>query len=289
MTCVAILGYGAVASIHARRLRRSGAADLVAVFGPREDKARRFADAHGIPNAATTLEQAFAAADAAIICSPSPRHYEQAHAALEAGLRVLVELPPCETLAEAESLRSLGGVACAHTSRYLEPFVRIGAWIREGTLGRIEQIHYLRSIPPRQRSWQDDALLHHAEHPLDLLLHWFGSVRPLGCAALPERRGAQNLAVLAALENGAPVSMAISYTARIPEARLTIAGSSHTVITDGFSYIRSDCADLEWKGNGEETYERAIEEQDGAFLRGSGVQWEETVRVTALVEEFRTL
>ena len=294
MSRVAILGYGAVAAVHARRLRRSAAADIVAVFGPSEEKARRFAQAHGIPVAATSLESACAAADTAIICSPSPRHYEQALAVLEAGLNALVELPACESVAEARRLEALARgrgliLRCAHTSRYLEPYLRLEGWLSEGTLGNIEQVHYLRSIPPRERSWIDDALLHHAGHPLDLFLHWWGTLRPLGCAALPQTRGAQNLALVARLESGAPVSVAISYTARIPEVRMSVVGSRHTVITDGFSYIRSDSAGLCWQGDGEETYEHAIELQDIEFLHGGGVRWAETVRLTALAGEFRAL
>ncbi len=267
---VAIVGYGAVAGVHMRGLRHSRTAEVVSVSGPNPEKARRFADLHGIPSVAS-----IAPADVAIICSPSPWHCEQARAALEAGLHVLVELPACETPDQARQLGRLASerglmLACAHTSRYLGPYERLEGWIREGRLGAIEQVHYLRVIPPRQRSWTDDALLHHAEHPLDLFLKWFGSLRALACAALPSAVGAQNLALIAELPGGAPVSVAISYTARIAEVRMTVAGSEHTVITDGFSFIRSDAAELCWQGDGEETYECAVEAQDAAFLDGGG-------------------
>jgi 2-hydroxy-4-carboxymuconate semialdehyde hemiacetal dehydrogenase len=292
MIRVAIAGYGAVAAIHARRLELP--AQATAVFGPNKEKAERFAAAHGIPNAVTSWEAALESADAAIICSPSPCHYEQARAALEAGLHVLVELPACDGLAEARKLHALAlklglRLHCAHTSRHLAPYARLGLWLSEGVLGAIEQVYYLRSIPPRKRSWTDDALLHHAGHPLDLFLNWFGALRPLSCAAHPQARQAQNLAVLGELESGAPVTVAISYTARVPEVRMTLAGSSHTVLTDGFSYIRSDLADLCWEGDGEDTYERAIQEQDRAFLAGAGVPWDETVRLAALIDDFRAL
>lgn len=289
---VALFGYGAVASIHARRLRPP--ARMVSVFGPNVEKAERFAAAHGIPAATTQLDEAMAGVEAAIVCSPSPRHHQQARAALEAGLHVLVELPACDSLAEARELAALAGLRglrlhCAHTSRYLEPYVNLGRRLREGVLGDVEHLHQLRSIPPRQRSWTDDALLHHAGHPLDLFLTWFGQLAPVACAAHPQARQAQNLAVLGQLRNGAPVTVAISYTARIPEVRLTVAGSRHTVITDGFSYMRSDCPELCWEGDGEETYERAIQEQDQAFLDGSGIPWGDTLRLAALIDDFRAL
>jgi 2-hydroxy-4-carboxymuconate semialdehyde hemiacetal dehydrogenase len=292
---VAILGYGAVAAVHVRGL----AEPPVAIFGPNEEKARRFAAQHGIPLATASMEEAVAGADAAIVCSPTPRHAEQARATLEAGVNVLVELPACGSLDEALALGNLAEtrgrvLQCAHTSRYLEPFRRLGEWIRAGELGEIWQIRYWRTIPPRSRSWTDDALLHHAEHPLDLMLHWFGELRPLACAAHPAGLGAQNAALVGEVAGGAPVSISISYTASIPGVGMTVAGSKHTVETDGFSFMRSDRADWCWQGDEDGAYQQAIAAQDAAFLSasegsGGGVDWSETVTLTAAVEQFREL
>ena len=299
VTRVAIIGYGAVASVHARQLRKLPGVEVSAICGPDGTKAQRFAGAHQIARAVTNIEEALGGADAAIVCSPSPRHAEQASQVLEARVPVLVELPPCETLTQANQLSSLAAergvtLECAHTSRYLAPFADLGRHIAGGLLGDVEQIHYVRSIPPRQRSWVDDALLHHASHPLDLLLTWFSDLRPVACAAHPLVQGAQNLCALAQLGSGAPVSVVISYTARLPEVRMTVIGSAHTFATDGFSFVRSDLDELNWEGDGQHSYEQAILNQDAAFLaacRGgpSGVNWQATIRLTALIERFRKL
>ncbi len=245
MPRVALIGYGAVAALHARRMLRRGEAEIVSVYGPDREKARRFATTHGIPVASDSLAAALESSDAAIICSPTTRHFEQACTALEAGVETLVELPACPTAGEARTLGELAGsrgvrLNCAHTSRYLAPYVRIREWLQAGALGAVTQVRYWRSVPPRERSWSDDALLHHAGHPLDLFLHWFGTLRTLGCAAQPLSGEIKDLAVLGELPGGAPASVSISYTARLADISMTVVGSEHTVVTDGFSFIRSD-------------------------------------------------
>jgi 2-hydroxy-4-carboxymuconate semialdehyde hemiacetal dehydrogenase len=296
---VAILGYGAVAAIHAARMRGRAGVKLTAVYGPNADKARAFAAAHGIATATDSLDDALRNADAAVICSPSARHAEQAACALEAGLHVLVELPACATLAEAEGLAEIAArqpqvLQCAHTSRCLEPYRRLGHAIAQGRLGEIQQIHYVRQIEPRVRSWEDDALRHHAAHPLDLVRLWCGYVRALACAAHPRIGCCRNLSLTGELTHGAPVTVAISYTARLPRVLMTVIGSEHTVETDGFTFLKSDLPDLCGSYDAQRSYESAIEEQDAAFVgcclgEPGGVAWDETIALVRLVDQFRDL
>ena len=294
---VAILGYGSVAAVHARGLK--GHAELAAVFGPNREKAEAFARANEITDAETELRAALDRADAAIVCSPSHLHYRQASQALTNGVSCLVELPACASSVEAGELATIARsrqltVQCAHTSRYLEPYRLLREWIQADSLGEICHVTYVRAILPRARSWADDALLHHAEHPLDLFLDWFGSVQPLGCAAYPDVPGAQDLSLVGSVCGGVPVAVSISYTARLAEVKMTIVGSRHTVATDGFSYIASDDADLTWKGDEQQFYERAVADQDKQFLKAcrsgeGGIPWADTIRLTNLVEEFSKL
>lgn len=294
---VALIGYGAVAAIHARAVKKS--AELVTVCGPDEKKAEAFARLHDIPHADTKLERALARSEAAIIASPTPLHFRQAVETLKSGLNALIELPACASPLEAETLSALAvsnqlTLHCAHTSRYLEPYRRIGRWIQDGALGQIRHVHYLRSMTPRPRSWVDDALLHHAQHPLDLFLHWFGSIRPVGCAAYPGIPGAQELSVLASIYDNVPVAISISYSSRLPELKMTIIGTKHTIATDGFTYISSDDASFKWQGDEQSVYEAAIQEQDSAFFsachsKGDGILWSETIKLTGCVQEFANL
>jgi 2-hydroxy-4-carboxymuconate semialdehyde hemiacetal dehydrogenase len=295
---IALVGCGAVAAIHAGRLRAAGVA-VAGVCGSTIEKARLFAATHGIEQAAADLDSVLDGAGAAIIASPSGVHHQQAMRALERGLHVLVELPPCASAAQAETLARMAVesnvvLQCAHTSRYLEPYRRIRRWILEDSLGAIRQVQYFRSIVLSQRSWIDDALVHHASHPIDLFLDWFGAVQPVACVALPANTPPHDVSLLARLPDGAPATVAVSYSSRKPYARMTVLGEQHMVVTDGFGSIDSDDSSLLWQGDAIEVYEQAIADQDLAFLdccerRRGGIPWPETILMTRHVEAFQKL
>lgn len=290
-----IIGYGSVAAVHAEGLHHVNV-DLRVVFGPREEKARAFAERHRIARWTSNIESVFEECEAVVIASPTGWHFHQAMAALCAGRHCLVELPACSSAGEARDLlnaavRTNVVVQCAHSSRFLEPFIRLGKWVQSGALGEIRHIVYYRSIPPRQRSWVDDAIRHHAAHPLDLLLHWFGQLEPVSCVTPPGASKPQDAALAARLKNHAPVSLNVSYTSCLRETRLTVIGEEHTVATDGFSYISSDASQWEWQGDAQQNYEAALEAQDRAFLgalagESSGTQWGDTIRLTECVDLF---
>ena len=296
---VAMIGYGAVGSVHASQLAAERGVNLVTVFGPKREKASAFASAHRIKHVSETLEEAISHADAAIVCSPSYLHYRQALECLQLGVHTLVEMPPCETVEQAEALGELAqdrGVRleCAHTSRYLAPYARITAGIRTSELGPIQEINYVRHHRLRDRSWTDDAMLHHAAHPIDLLLDWFEDLTPRGCVALPQVFNAQTVSMLCKLSNGAPATISITYASRLPHVRMLIVGDQHTVETDGFSYIRSDLKHLEFNDAEQLTYERAIHDQDIAFLsacggKRAGIDWKETLKLMRIINCFQRL
>ncbi len=302
MIPLAIVGCGHVGAVHAAQLRRAGL-PIAAVCDSTIEKAQSLAVEFGIEHVSSdirpVLDRAMIGKGAVIVASPSPLHYEHALYALEKGFHVLVELPPCASLEQADHLartadRSNVIVQCAHASRYLEPYRRIGEWLREGRFGEVRQVHYFRCVMPARRNWTDDALLHHAAHPLDLFLHWFGSLQPLGCAAGPGNGPPRDVSLLARLANHAPVSIAISYSAKKAHSSLSIIGDELTVVTDGFSFIDCDDAAMSWRGDAREVYERAIGEQDLEFLRccetrEGGVPWAETTRMMCHMDAFRSL
>lgn len=294
MKQIAIIGYGAIAALHAAKLRAFSNVTVGSVFGPDPEKAVAFAKSHDIRRSANDLGEALKGMDAAVICSPSEHHVSQAQVALERVPAVLVELPACGSASEAETLaeaaaRRNARLHCAHTSRYLEPYRRVDRWLKDDQIGFVSQVRYARSIPARAKSWVDDALVHHASHPLDLLLAWFGDLLPRSGVVLPIDGPPHDVSLLAALRNGAPVSVSISYRSHLPVASTTLIGSKHTVETDGFSYIQSDREDFNGKWDAQIEYEAAIAEQDHAFLAGEGVPWPETIRLASLVDEFRKL
>jgi len=296
---LAMIGYGAVGSIHAAKLSKEDDVQWVSVYGPKQEKAAAFASKHGIQRACGTLAEAVSGADAAIICSPSMNHFEQARECLELGVHTLVEMPPCENAAEAEELARLArqrGVklGCAHTSRFVAPFARVKKSMESGVLGQIQEINYARYHKLRERGWTDNALLHHSAHPIDLLFYWCGGVEPKGCVALPDVRSPQTVSLLGRLPCGGAATITVTYASRIHHIRMMIVGENHTIETDGFTYANSDLPELEFRGDEQETYEDAIHLQDVEFLRacqgnGNFVGWDETVKVLQTIDGFRAL
>jgi 2-hydroxy-4-carboxymuconate semialdehyde hemiacetal dehydrogenase len=295
-TKIAIIGYGKVGAIHADKFMNEPDVEVTTVFGPQREKAAAFASAHAIKHASATFEEAISLVDAAIVCSPSPLHYQQAGECLSAGVHTLVELPPCLTIGEAEDLAQAAKeagvqVQCAHTSRYLAAYTRVLASLRAGELGEIQEVTYTRHTPPRNKSWNDNALFHHAEHPLELLTYWFGALTPRSAVVRPHVHTAQNVALLGQLANGAPFTITVTYGSRLPHVRMLIVGEQHTVETDGFGYIRSDLERLNLSFIEQQTYEDGIHHQDVEFLRAcqgeqAGVDWQETLQLVRTVRAF---
>jgi len=296
---VAMIGCGAVGSIHVAHLAAQPDIELAAVYSPDQENAASFAARYHVGTVAASVAEAIALADAAIVCSPSALHFEQARECLRAGRHVLVELPPCNDLREAEEL---GGIAqqqgvllgCAHTSHYLAPYARLHAALRSGLIGEIQEVSYVRYLQLRPRSWTDNALVHHGAHLIDLMLQWCGEVKPIACIASPDASSAQSVSLLAALRGGGSLTAVISYGAKLPVSKMVVVGTRHTVETDGFSYLRSDLEELQFTGDERTIYEQAIAAQDAQFFgacygKNAYIPWTETEDLMRIIHRFRVL
>lgn len=295
---VGILGYGRVASVHAHELHKLPSADVTSAYGPDLKKAADFASAHDIPTATDQLDEALSCTDAVVVCSPTAEHFQQALSCIHASKHVLVELPPCSSLSEAQALglaakRSGSVLQCAHTSRYIPLYRKIRSLVRTGQTGAPQQLVYVRHLRPVTRSWDDDALLHHAAHPLDLLLDWFGEITCCcACLKVPRSGPVKTLAFLLELPGGAPAAVSISYSARLASNRLTLVAEHHTLETEGFAYLRSDRHEWTAKMDEEDSFTSAVREQDLAFLEAcegapTGVLWEETQTLMQAIEQLQ--
>lgn len=296
---VALIGCGAVGAIHAAQLASQHEVELAAVYSPVSEMARRFAGQYGVRIVASSVEEAVSVADAAIVCSPSPLHFEQAQICMRAGRHVLVELPPCGDVREAEELGRIARqqrviLGCAHTSRYLDPYVRIHTALRSGLLGEIQEISYLRYLQPRPRLWTDNALVHHAAHVIDLVMHWCGGLEPLACVAFPPDSPPQSVSLLAMLPTGNSLTAAVSYGAKLPVSKMVVVGAKHTLETDGFSYVKSDLEEMQFTGDERNIYEQAILAQDMHFLEAcransAYISWAETEDLMRMIQRFQAL
>lgn len=102
---------------HVPALKQHPQAELVAIQSRSREKANKIAADFNIPMACVTLDEVLAIEGLrGVIISTTPNaHYEQARAALERGLHVLVEKPMTITAAEAGELVALAkqkGVQC---------------------------------------------------------------------------------------------------------------------------------------------------------------------------------
>lgn len=296
---VAIIGCGAVGSIHAACLREHPEVEITSVFSPDVESAASFAATHHITKIGGSIRTALVGADMAVICSPSAYHFEQARECIQAGLHTLIELPACGRPDEAEELGAEAAkkgvlVGCAHTARYLQPYAMIRSALQAAQIGEIRAIQYVRHLQLRARAWNDNALVHHAAHAMDLAMRWCGEVKLVGCVANPNADSAQSTSILAMLPGGGPLSVNVSYESRLPASSMVVVGTKGTIATNGFSDLRSDLPDLQFTGDEQLVYQNAIAEQDSDFVgacfaKSRFVPWSETMDLVRMISALKNL
>ena len=279
---VAILGYGAIADMHATALRAAGARLLV-VAGPKQDQASEFAARHGVESVVTDASRAIEAigVDAVVIASPSPLHASQASAALAAGRHVLVEIPLALTALDAESLvaqatRAERTLMVCHTLRYWQPFhearnaMEIAGWrprniVVRGLARRRENVGWTG----RQRSWTDDLLWHHGGHIVDMVLELLGEpVIAVAAEVGPvwESSGLpMDYAIALRTADGAIASIALSYNARLGGTDYVVIGEPDTIVIAGADVTSAEGPIVAGEDVGA-VQERAVLAQDLDFL-----------------------
>ena len=118
---------------------------------------------HGIPNFRTlkTLLTAVPGIDAVVICTPPQTHYELAKLALEMGKHVLLEKPPCTSLAQLDDLVRLA--AAGGRTLYQ-------AWHSQHAKGVPAAAELLRArrLRSAQVTWKEDVRIYHPRSTLDM-------------------------------------------------------------------------------------------------------------------------
>jgi len=191
-----IIGCGVIAPWHATGLREAAGAELVACCDIIEDKAKAFAQAHGLRHYYRDLDRMLAQdnLDAVCVCTPSGVHAACAIAAMQAGKHVMCEKPLDVTLpaidamiaASAEYRVKLGGIFQRRTYP-VNHAVRNA--VRNGKLGKLvlgdAYLKYFRSheyyaSADWRATWELDgggALMNQGVHGVDLLLWLMGKVK----------------------------------------------------------------------------------------------------------------
>lgn len=149
-----LLAAGKIAHTLARAVSATSGGEVVAVAARDLDRARAFADEHGIPRAHGSYAELYADPDVDIIyvSSTHPHHAAQALDALAAGKHVLVEKPITLTVHDAEAVldraRSRGLLAMEAMWMRSQPLVReLQARVRRGDIGTLRSFAAAFTVP----------------------------------------------------------------------------------------------------------------------------------------------
>jgi 2-hydroxy-4-carboxymuconate semialdehyde hemiacetal dehydrogenase len=141
-----------------------------------------------IPHCTTDLGEALAqpGVEAALLCSPTQLHAQQAVQCMRAGKHVMIEIPIADSLPDAELVvatqRQTGVTAMGgHTRRFNPSHQWIHKRILAGELKVLQmdvQTYFFRrtnmNALGQPRSWTDNLLWHHACHTVDLFQYQTG-------------------------------------------------------------------------------------------------------------------
>jgi UDP-N-acetyl-2-amino-2-deoxyglucuronate dehydrogenase len=259
---VGILGGGNISDTHARAALAIPGVEVVAVYGENHTKAARLAQQYGgrsFESFGQFLDHR--PMDMVAIGTPSSKHSEDAIAAAERGLHVLVEKPLDVSTARADALiaaaqRAGVKLGVFFQDRLRPDVVRMKQIIDSGMLGNpvmaSGRVKWYR--PPQYYAdsrWRGTrvfdgggALINQAIHTLDLLLHLFGridSVSALAATRLHAIEVEDTLAAALRFANGAIGTFEAS-TAVFPgyPRRLELTGSEGTLILEHDSLVAVD-------------------------------------------------
>lgn len=157
-----IVGAGKIAHRFARSLAHERRSELVAISCRSTERARAFADEHGVPGAGTLSDEALggvagaahaallarADVDAIYLSLPHGMHREWAVAALRAGKAVLCEKPACASAAEAREVVSVAHETGAlfmeaMKTRFTPLYRRVRQLVAEGAIGELLRVEAL--------------------------------------------------------------------------------------------------------------------------------------------------
>ena len=186
---VAIVGSGGIAPAHAEAYAATGRTQLVGVVDVVPDRARLFAGRFGSPRQYASVAELLSdqAVDIVSVTTPPGTHTEIAVQILQTGTSVLLEKPPCLTLADLDAVTaaeagSTGSVYAVFQHRHGSGARRAKQLLSTGGLG-VPQVALCETLWFRPESYFDPIwrgtwtgegggpTLGHGIHQIDLMLH----------------------------------------------------------------------------------------------------------------------
>ena len=226
---VVLAGAGAFGLKHLDGIKNIDGVEVVSVVGRQIEATRKVAADYGIPHATTELEEALdqPGVEAAILCTPTQIHAEQAIKCMKSGKHVQVEIPLCDRLADGEAVaqrqRETGLVAmCGHTRRFNPSHQWVHRRITAGELAIQQmdvQTYFFRrsnmNALGQPRSWTDHLLWHHAAHTVDLFAWQAGSpivrANAIQGPIHPQLKIAMDMSIQLQCANGAICTLSLSF------------------------------------------------------------------------------
>jgi 2-hydroxy-4-carboxymuconate semialdehyde hemiacetal dehydrogenase len=187
---IALAGAGAFGEKHLDGLKLIDGVEITSVISRRADQAAEVAAKYGAKHSGTELHEALERddVDAVILCTPTQMHAEQAIACMNAGKHVQVEIPLCDSWADAEAVlakQKETGLTCmvGHTRRFnpSHQYVHNKIVAGEFNISQMDvQTYFFRrknmNAKGEARSWTDHLLWHHAAHTVDLFAYQAGPI-----------------------------------------------------------------------------------------------------------------
>ena len=226
---VALGGQGAFGTKHLDGIARIPGIEVISLAGGRPESTKAVAEKYGIPHWTTDLSETLAqpGLEAVILATPTQMHAEQAEQVMRAGKHVEVEIPICDTLADAEKLLKIqqetGVIAMGgHTRRFNPSHQYIHNKIVAGELKVLQmdvQTYFFRrtnmNAAGQARSWTDHLLWHHACHTVDLFQYQVGETATVAHAIEgpmdPNLKIAMDMGILMKVPGGAICTLSLSF------------------------------------------------------------------------------
>ena len=165
----AVVGVGYLGNFHVQKYLALAHVELVAIVETEPSRRTEIAQRYGVA-AYADFRDILDAIDLVSIVVPPDRHFEVAHACLDAGIHVLVEKPVTETVAEAEILIKLAAAnKCLFQVGHLERFNPAVIALRE-KVTKPKKIDAQRFAPYKARGTEVDVVLDLMIHDIDIVL-----------------------------------------------------------------------------------------------------------------------
>lgn len=244
-----LAGVGAFGIKHLDGIENIDGVEVVGLVGRRLAPTQEAAKKYGIEHSFTDLADALAlpGVEAAILCTPTQMHAEQAIQCMQAGKHVQVEIPLADSYADAQEVNRVQqetGLVCmvGHTRRFNPPHQWMHQRIRKGEL-KIQQMDVQTYFFRRKninaaggaRSWTDHLLWHHAAHSVDLFQYQTGekviAVNGLEGPHHPELGIAMDMSLQMKTDGGSILTLSLSFNNDGP------LGTFFRYICDNGTYI----------------------------------------------------